>query len=266
MKIYDQNIWGNFSAEGQCVANRNKVIKELITAEKSEICCFQECNPKTSRDGKDAIQELLKPRYVEVKPEYSTKNYTPIFYVPTKVELIDGGYFPFDGLNDLNSKSVSWGVFKEKKTRKYFSVISTHFWWKAESKEDDLQRRENARVVSKRAKEINSKYDCPVIVCGDLNSGDTEQGSGGYDEMVTEGMKDIRETAERTDYSFTCSDNYPIIKDGKYIRGFKTDYTIDYIFVYGEKLMTAYSFSVNNSEKARISSDHSPLLLEFDVK
>ena len=267
MKIYNQNIWGNFSSPEQCIANRNVLIKELIYEYNPDFCCFQECNPYTSRSGDTPIQDLLSKDYDEVSAKHSERNYTPIFYKRSEFNVKDCGYFPFKGLNDLNSKSVTWGVFEEKTNKKTIAVISTHFWWQSCNERDNMQRRENAHDVVRIARTISKKYNCAVIIAGDLNSGNVSQGTAGYDEMVLGGMIDIRKIAMKTDYSFTCSANaYPVLKEGKYVSGFRTDCTIDYMFVCGDKLISANSFSVINNEKARISSDHSPLFLEFDVK
>ena len=80
MRLYDQNIWGNFSASEHCIANRNVLIRELIEEYCPDVCCFQECNPSTSRSGDTPIQEILKPDYAEVMPETAEKNFTPVFY------------------------------------------------------------------------------------------------------------------------------------------------------------------------------------------
>ena len=265
MRIYDQNIWGNFSAEGQYVANRNRLIKEMIFDVKPEFCCFQECNPYTSRSGAEPIQEILKTAYVEIKPEYFDKNYTPLFYDPKRVDVMECGYFPFEGFNDLDSKSASWGVFKELSTCKTVSVLSTHFWWKAESAEDEMQRRKNAKAIAKLAKEIDKKHGCPMIVCGDLNSGDTEQGIGGYDEMLKTGFKDVRFISDKSDNSYTCCTVYPICENGKYINGEQPNQTIDYILAYNAEQLKAKEFLVMNTEKSRASSDHLPLIFNFEL-
>ena len=131
MKIYNQNIWGNFSSPEQCIANRNVLIKELIYEYNPDFCCFQECNPYTSRSGDTPIQDLLSKDFDEVSAKHSERNYTPIFYKRSEFNVKDCGYFPFKGLNDLNSKSVTWGVFEEKTNKKTIAVISTHFWWQS---------------------------------------------------------------------------------------------------------------------------------------
>ena len=51
MRIYDQNIWGNFSAEGQYVANRNR----LNNAEQLKAKEFLVLNTEKSRASSDHL-------------------------------------------------------------------------------------------------------------------------------------------------------------------------------------------------------------------
>lgn len=266
MKIYDHNIWGNISKEN-CIANRNSLIKELIEDCNPDVCCLQECNPHTSRVAEFAIPDILSPDFVEVVPEYADKNYTPMLYNQNTTELIEGGYMPYEGLNDGNSKSITWAAFKDKATDKVYCVASTHFWYKASSKEDEEQRIANAEAAVCILKQLYEKYNAPVFLAGDLNSSGivTGQGTGGYDRVIELGMTDVREIAENTDYSYTCSKGVPVLVDGIYTKAPDPNFTLDYIFVLGKDLIKAKNFSVINSDKARTSSDHSPLVFEFDI-
>ena len=63
--FYGQNIWGNM-AKTECISNRNACIRDMIVAYDADICCFQECNPRTSRVGDTAIELLLQDAYEEV--------------------------------------------------------------------------------------------------------------------------------------------------------------------------------------------------------
>ena len=163
MRLFDQNIWGNMKPD-QCIANRNRLIEGLIKAYDPDVCAFQECNPKTSRAGDTPIAELLSPAYDEVCPEFADRNFTPLFYRRDRVELIDGGWFLFEGKNDKNSKSVTWAILREKKTQKALAVLSVHFWWKWESEEDTAQRRANAAQLVAFCEQLRETYGLPIIV------------------------------------------------------------------------------------------------------
>ena len=266
MKIYSQNIWGNFS-NSECIGNRNELIKQLIDDVNPNFLCFQECNPSTSRSGTKAINLLIKDNYYEASSKNSNVNFTPVFYKNKGIELIEDGFKVFEGLNDWNSKSYTWAVYKDLKTNKYICIISVHFWWKYTGEVDDLQRRDNAKDVVSKAKNISSKYNCPVIIAGDFNSGvNTKQGNDAYNEMIKLGMKDIRQICDESTDDFTCSYSYPKhTEDGIYYDGQKPTITIDYVFVYKSELIKAKKFSVINSQIARNSSDHSPLVFELEL-
>ena len=62
IRLYNQNIWGSMP-KTEKVANRNRLVYTLIQEYMPDFCTFQECNPKTSRQGEDAMQEILKDSY-----------------------------------------------------------------------------------------------------------------------------------------------------------------------------------------------------------
>ena len=260
MIIYDQNIWGNLQGP---IANRNRIIKELIEEVNPDFCCFQECNPQTSRKETDPIQDILNPVYTEACSEHADKNFTPVFYKADKYTFIASDYIPFEGLNDVGSKSVTWAVLEDKLTKKRIAIASTHFWWMARGEVDNNQRTENAIVVHGIAKEVSRKYGCPFIISGDFNSGDNKQTLSGYNKMIELDMRDIRFIATESDDSKTCGE-CPVLENGMYVRGSDAVTTIDYSFVYGNTPLIFNRFIVINSEKAKISSDHRPLVIDFE--
>jgi len=265
MRIYDQNVWGNYNSENR-IANRNSLIVGLIHKYLPDICCFQECNPSTSRAGDKDIQLLLKDQYEEACPEKSKLNFTPVFYRRDTIKLIENGYVLFEGLNDRNSKSFTWALLEEISSGKRMIAVSFHFWWKWESEIDELQRCENARVINEYCKELKSKYGVPVILCGDLNSGiNAHQGDNTYREMLCLGMIDAREVSAETTDMLTAH-AYPILnEEGIYVNGGMPIKTLDYVFLCGDSTLIPKSFSVITEQNALDSSDHSPLIFDFNL-
>ena len=51
-------------------------------------------------------------------------------------------------------QGVLWAVLKNKETNKLFGIASTHFWWKAEGKQDELQCAENAKDAAEICRNI----------------------------------------------------------------------------------------------------------------
>ena len=158
MRIYSQNIWGNFSSK-ECIGNRNFLIHQLIEKYQPDFCCFQECNPSTSRKD-NSISILLKDNYDEVLLENENKNFTPIFYNRNKVKFVCGEYVVYSGLNDWDSKSFTWGLFENLENKERVVVISTHLWWKYTGEVDILQRRENVKQLLRKL-EVNF-FDCSI--------------------------------------------------------------------------------------------------------
>ncbi|MBQ4259709.1 MAG: hypothetical protein IJB84_05555 [Lachnospiraceae bacterium] len=261
MILYNQNIWGNTD---QPVGNRHIMIREMIEEICPDVVTMQECNPTRSRVGEYPMQEILQPEYLEVLPEKADANYAPIFYRAETVEFVEGGFCPFSGKNFGTSKSFTWAVFVERATGKRFGVVSMHFWFKAIDETDAEQRRENAREVCGAVNEIKNKYSIPVLAAGDLNSTDaTNHTLAGYEEMIYQGMKDVRELAKHSCDTHTIH-SYPVHdENGNYISADEPYRTIDYVLVSDENLIDAESFEVSTHQKALLSSDHCPMVIAF---
>ena len=265
MKIYCQNIWNN----NPC-APRNRIVRELVREFDADICFFQECGPQTNRigDGEAPVVDLMSDSYSEAFPEAADRNYTPVFYKKDKYNVIDSGYFLYDGLNDSNSKSVTWAILEEKETGKRMIAASTHLWWRFESENDNLQRLENVSQLKQFCDEMVAKTGLPIIVGGDFNNGkDSPQGDEPYHTMLKEGFCDIRLIADETSEEYTCGRDYPMVHPDKSITARNPAVsTIDYIFTYNAPNYKVKKFEVLTSETARKSSDHSPILGVIEIQ
>jgi endonuclease/exonuclease/phosphatase family metal-dependent hydrolase len=211
----------------------------------------------------NAIQKIIAEKYAEACSEHAHENFTPVFYKKDRFEELDGGFVPFDGLNDINSKSITWGLFEDKNDGKRLAVVSTHFWWKATGEVDDLQRIDNAKKVKEICDSIIERYgEIPVIVSGDFNSSMTRPG---YIAMVENGFTDARFVAKNSTKCPTLH-AYPILNDeGIYVPDGGAPYvTIDFVFTYGKKPVVT-EFSVLADDRARTTSDHCPVVAKFDI-
>ena len=265
MRLYSQNIWGNF-APSECVANRNQLIQKLIGKYSPDICTFQECNPETSRAGECDIAKLLSDEYAEAASENAMRNFTPVFYKKDRFECIASGYEAFEGLNDIGSKSFTYAVLRDKNGRK-FAVVCMHFWWKYLSREDEEQRLLNAQRVKKLCEWLKSEYNVPILLAGDLNNGKNAlQGDETYRRMLTLGFSDVRHLSPVTTDSFTRHE-YPVRgRDGNYrYDGPPASQTIDYVFLYNGDGVRARRFAVLTEQDALDSSDHCPLLFDMEI-
>jgi len=262
--FYSQNIW-NSSPAGY----RNKLLRSLIDDFDADICAFQECGPETNRKGLPSVHSVMSDFYAEVLPQLSNVNFTPLFYKKDKYNVVDCGYQLYTGLNDANSKGVSWAVFEDKETQKRFAFASTHFWWKARGEEDTNQRMNNARELKVICSEIINKYNVSVIIGGDFNNGKNSlQGTDPYFEMLKMGFVDIRTIAEDcTKQEYTCQNAYPVLQDDESFTKcpMEPNICIDYIFIYGEFTGKIKKFHIETNDKARTISDHTPLIAEIEL-
>lgn len=265
IKLYSQNVWNVLPID-----NRSVLVRQMVEEFDADFCAFQECGPNTSRTGKTPLPVLMSDKYAEVCPEKAGVNYTPVFYKKDKYNVIEAAYHVYTGFNDVNSKTLTWGVFEDKQTGDKLAFMSTHFWFKARGDIDTEQRIQNARELKEACDYIIEKYNIPVVASGDFNNGrGSETGEKPYQFMIEQGFKDIRHCAEETTDMFTYHE-YPVLDPVKGIYVNKPDalpaFDLDFIFIYGPDKIKAKKFEVITSEVALNSSDHCPLQGTFELK
>ena len=261
LTFFSQNVWNSNPCDF-----RIKLIRSLVSDFNADICMFQEFGPYSVRNAKEPLHILMSDEYIEACPDVSDKNYTPVFYKKDCFDVIDSGYLLYDGLNDADSKSVSWVVLKDKKNGNSFAVASTHFWWMAEKEEDFTQRLANVDQLKEVCDGIVAKHNVPVIVSGDFNNGkNSEQGEEPYKKMLSIGFKDVRLIADVTTDMMTHH-KYPVqMPDDTFEKGEMPERNLDNIFVYGDFDVKAKMFDVLTSDKALTTSDHCPLIAKIEL-
>ena len=257
--IYDQNIWGVMPG------NRNRLIGQLVEEHGADVCCFQECNPKTTRFGDTALDREIAAHYEEVPTAVGARNFTPVFYKRDRFDVVESGYILFEGKNDANSKSVTWAILSEKASGIRFGVCSTHFWWRVDSEEDNVQRLANAKALDDCMTELRERFDVPVFAAGDLNCGErSRQGMEPY-LWLCEHLSDVRRVAAATTDTFTHH-AYPVKdENGDYSGGAAPVKTLDHAFLADHPHVRVDSFDVDTSQKALDTSDHCPLIIKATI-
>ncbi len=271
LTLYDQNIWGNMP-RGERIADRNALISGRVRACNADILCFQECNPTTSRRGDNppelptnAIADLLAPTFREAPTCAGENNYTPVFYRPDRLTLLESGYHPFAGKNDLGSKSITWAVLEQKTSGARLAVCSVHFWWKADTPEDNAARLDNAAVLWSKMSTLSARWDVPVIATGDLNCGaESPQGSEPYFALSAH-LNDVRAIARETTACHTHHNEPHLGADDKYCGGSLPVRTLDHMFATRDDRLSVLRFSVDVAPDALNSSDHCPLVATLRV-
>lgn len=215
------------------------------------------------------IQEALKGQVMDLEsnlPEYGwfgvgrddgkeRGEYSPIFYLKEKFDLINGGTFwlsetPDDtgsvGWDAAITRIVTWTSLKYKPSGSIFYFFNTHF-----DHRGVLAREASAKLLVSKIREIaNSKF---VVLTGDFNFQDT---SKAYQNLFD--TQDIlRDAFEILDQKIngqtgTCC-------------GFNVeephDRRIDYIFL-SEPLTASHYRTITDQKDGRYPSDHLPVYVE----
>ena len=268
-RVLFNNIYGNCDTSLYPAPTRNQMLAELHTEYSPDFLCLQECS-SNSRGASSYITTMVRNGYLEVVVTVNNKdgvNYTPLLYRADKFTLVDSGYHLYsDGAND-KSKSITWGVFDDKATGARFAVMSTHFYWTS----DDLgqsARLKDADQIDTLAGQIAQKYGCPVIAGGDLNC---NVSSTPIRNMLGSGFSDIQKIAEKTENSNTHH-SYATFDEARKFYAMISypsgDYSkaIDHAFVWNSARFSAKLFAVLTDEYALLSTDHCPILVDFDIK
>ena len=147
-------------------------------------------------------------------------------------------------------------------------ILPGDFSWEtylADTKEDFNQRIENALQLKNLCDEIYNKYGTGAIIGGDFNNRfGADQGDEPYRKMLDMGFCDIRLSADVSTDCLTHND-LPVIDDkGVFKKGNMPTRTLDHIFTYHSEVKLL-KFEVLTSDKALTSSDHCPLIGEFDL-
>ena len=133
---------------------------------------------------------------------------TPILYKTTKFELVDSAYLVYPkevpGLegefNNLNTKSYCIAVLRSKEDGKMIIFGTTHLWYMSSNPTSKYYQlgSDEARVyqlglMMDKAEEFMKKYDCPVVLVGDMNAlGDSPCVQNAY----ARGYSDARDIAK----------------------------------------------------------------------
>ncbi len=263
-RVIFNNIYGNFQDQHP-IRTRNLMQAELHLEYLPDVIGTQETSPHTSA----YISFMLANGYakVDVKANNSNNhNYTPLLYLKDKFEVIDKGYHLFDDGAGDKSKSVTWAVFKDKATGDIFAVGSTHFYWKSDELGQSA-RLKDAQQISQLAKNITAKHDCAFVIGGDFNC---RINSDPFYILNNEGYKNLQQLSPdtmnlTTHHSYSEFDDElglyytPVVPTNPYEKA------IDHALVYNESKLVPKRFRVILHDYSFLSSDHCPVMVEFDV-
>jgi len=268
IRLLINNVLGNCDTSIYPVPQRSQMLAELYLEYDPDVIGLQECSGNSRTSSASIINELEGYTEVFVTVTNSDNiNYTPLLYRADRLTLIDSGYYLYsDGEND-RSKSITWAVFEVKSTGKRFAVCSTHFYWESDA---NAARVLDATQLISAINTINTKYNCPIFSGGDYNCiSSTEP----YQKLITAGYTDIQ-TIAKTTMNLKTTHSYPEfntelgIYDVYYdISGTTYSNSIDHIFLAGNtSAVEVMEFRIINDKYALLSTDHTPLITDFNLK
>lgn len=265
IRIISHNVWGMYAKDVvKKVSNRNALMKKVYYENMPDAIGTQEFSADIRAHN---LPEMLSADYTEldiaadVNAAGVANLFTPVFYLYKKYDVINKGFFLYDrAFNNSDSKSIAYATFRNRKTGEVFSVCNTHFWWKG-GPEHDAARVVNAQDILK----IAAGLPQPVFVMGDLNCLST---SAAYKTLSAGGLSDTRFAASETTEHNTHHP-YPAYDEAKDefsaapYPGVNAK-NIDYIFVDSAHAGKVKKFAVLNSADALSTSDHCPIIAEYE--
>lgn len=250
------------------------------------------------RERTDIMEMLSAIGYREVTPpEINRLMINPIFYNTETVRYVEGScHMQFYGslivdenglavtrdghyYNDVPSRyrGVVAAVFEDVATGKRFGSAVTHLVPNAYSinkqpTDGDPWRTEELSKAIPFLKKMSEEYQAPFLLGGDYNSPAT---LAACKVLEAAGFQDTHSHATDADNLCSCHgypvwcgelDNFvdykcPGIENGTYL-GY--DRAIDHIFSLGN--VAPKTYRVLHEKTILVSSDHSPVMLDFDVK
>ncbi len=233
-----------------------------------DVIGFQEAN-KATHTG--TLKSASLREFYSFNAEYhsngTTANYTPILYLTSRYNLVEGGV---EWLNSrytgTNTKSLSWAVLEQNETGRRFIVVNMHgsLWSsnyptpEGESYESMRTkavqwRVDNVNQMLAKVDEMKAKYgELPATLIGDFNFNNT---TAAYAAMIKGGMSSAQETAT--------------VSSTKGINSFHTvgqappaGLNIDHVF-HDKNGFSALTFVISTRPDDLKASDHCPVFADL---
>ncbi|MBL0146386.1 MAG: endonuclease/exonuclease/phosphatase family protein [Chitinophagaceae bacterium] len=183
--------------------------------------------------------------------------YSCIFYRKDKYKVLKQSTFWLSpspdsvgkGWDAAYNRVCSYGLFKDKKTKKKFWVFNAHL--------DHIgkqARLESVKLITKKVSKVLLQNNLPVIITGDFNSKPNEEPAQ-YMSTVFLNARNICTTQP-----YGSEDTWNGFQFDK-----KPDGCIDYIFV-NNKMEVSKFATITDSYDKKYPSDHFPILATLKIK
>lgn len=234
--------------------NRTELVVETIKNEKPDSFGLQEADYDWVTRISQAFPEYA---YVGVGRDdgETAGEFSPVFYLKDKYNLIDSGTFwlsktpekPSRGWDAMMKRICSWAVLEDKETGKRYAHFNAHMDHIGSS-----ARAHSAELIVEKAALAG---DMPVVITGDFNC---DEGSKPYNTIRSGGYSDTKDIAKKTMdigtyHNFGTNDVY----DGRS--------PIDFIFVSsGDASVKSYKV-LDEKINGAYSSDHFAVVSEMSL-
>ena len=267
-------LWGGFPHLAP--AQRNIMAAELTREFSPAVIALQECGMEKRSDepSLDIVHEMERVGYREIPAKTSELqhkgyNCAPLFYDPEQVAFIEGAHHWYTvqtdkaSVADQSSKSLTWGIFEDKKTQERYAVVGTHM-----CTQDDAVREAQAKEACAIFEMIEKIHHVPIIFGGDFNSLCTHRG---YLYHREQGFPDAYELATMHRCDARRHHPYPAYKsrldlvlptaDAMYQAA---ELSVDHIlYPYKPDGLKTYVYGVVINDYSLASSDHFPIFVDI---
>lgn len=235
--------------------NRKDHAAEMVKFYKADFCGMQEALIGQINDLQDRLPEYehfgLGRDDGKEKGEFS-----PIFYNKTRFQLLKQETFwlsetpekPSKGWDANLARIVTWGYFKDLKTKKKFYVFNTYY-----DHMGQIARAESSKLVIKKIKEIAGTET--TILTGDFNATPESEPI----KIILSGLTNTKAISKTP--HFGPDDTFTGFEPKE-----REKSEIDHIFVNNTKLKVLKHATLSNTWAGLFASDHHPVLAEILLK
>lgn len=242
---------------------RSSMQLELFKTYAPDVIGMQEFSAGVRRSG--LMSGLTELGYAEVQVTGVSSDFTPLFYRTDTLDVVESGYLLYDGLNDVNSKSITWAVFRTKESGKCFIALSTHFYYTSDQ-EGLAARISEARQLIELIGKIrtNPEYaDLPLVMGGDLNCVASSEPAGVLKDggLILAWDEAVSKNNVATHHSHAVYSNVYHTYTNTYRPSGGYANAIDQVYI--SPGVTVNRFSTLVCSYALIASDHCPVLVDI---
>jgi len=300
-RVMFQNIWG----VGEHIANRDDFVVAMVMDYSPDVVGFNEYYNNKMDDAGTIKQSLTANGYAKAPAgnrENGQNGESVLYYKTSTMKLLEDKFVTFQvkspttGSVSMSSVAAHIGVFESKQTGDRFIAIAVHYesnWqdgFNSATGSDFYvtgceNRKNQVDTLMSALEPLQAKYgNLGIVMGGDYNSpatGRTATVKGEPNKVKQEdaceylirqyGWKDCHSAAEKADND-SSTHGYPVYDSatGTYVKGnYDKNGTypgsIDHIFQHGDSVESKV-FDTLTDDFTTVISDHSPVMLDFNIK